>query len=388
MYHVTYFDKGIRKAEEFLGAETDIRSRMRREGKVILSLKKAPMRFNTKVSTEELYAALSAISDMISAGIPVSSAIEAAALAMDTKSNLKPILHSIKGHILEGKELSAAFRQYSHIFGNTTICMVLAGENSGKLGESLFAAAEYLRSMAETKSAIMKQMAYPVTILAVSIVSMLINTLVAIPKILHSELFKMTIRPGEEENIYIKVLRWMSVFMPSLIAVLAVAIVVVCYYYKTRQARVEGYLMKVPVVKEFIFYRNYYIAFYSLSQLVGTGVRLDSALEIVRQSSSLFTIRAEFERALGHLRAGESFVKGFTQINTIERTMLETAGNLDKVHENLVSVSKRFYKQYLEKMKSLSPKIYGGTIVFVVVMFLVMFMGIMVPYSRILGGIK
>lgn len=388
MYHVIYFDRGVKKTEDVLGVEPEIRSRMRREGKVILSMKKVPLRLTRKVSAEEIYAALSAISDVISAGIPLSMAIEATAQGMDRKSNLKPILYSIKGHILEGKELSAALGLYSHVFGNTTVCMVLAGENSGKLGESLLAAAEYIRSMAETRSAILKQMAYPVTILAVSIVSMLINTLVAIPKILHSELFRMTIKPGEEENIYIRILRWMSVVMPSLIALLAVAIAVTWYFYKTRQARVEGYLMRIPIVREFIFYRNYYIAFYSLSQLVGTGVRLDTALSIVRDSSSLFTIRAEFDRALAHLRGGESFVKGFTQINTIERTMLETANNLDKIHENLVSVSKRFYKQYLEKMKALSPKIYGGTIVFVVVMFLVMFMGIMVPYSRILGGIK
>lgn len=388
MYIVEYMEHGKRHTGEFIGEEKEIRERLSKEGKVVLKAKKASALMSgvrKRASQGEVYAVLKSMGDLLSSGVPLIHAINTIVESLDKASMMRGVLLTIASALRQGKELSAAMMEYTHVFGMTTISMVRAGENSGKLAESLITAARYVKTLGSIKKEMVKKLSYPVTIFCIGVVALLFNTTVTIPKMMSSDLFKQF---AGEDTTMIDTLRFISFAIPVMIAIAFVVAVIAVAMYKLHQEKVEKVFIRIPMLKEFIFYRGYYIVFFALSKLFEVGVQPQSALEIVKGSVTVVTIKHDIENAIKMLRSGENFARGFRNLTTIERTMLETANNQEKIKENLVSVSERFYEEYIERVQALAPRIYIFTLIFVAGIFLLMVLGIMIPYGKLLGGIK
>jgi type II secretory pathway component PulF len=113
------------------------------------------------------------------------------------------------------------------------------------------------------------------------------------------------------------------------------------------------------------------------------GVKIDNALDIVKSSTKVVTIRQDLERAHDALRNGKDFAMGFNNLSQIEKAMLSVSFSSEKLRENLEAISQRFYNIYVEKTSSLAPKIYGIVLVVMAAVFILIFMGIAIPYSDI-----
>ncbi|MFA6823462.1 MAG: type II secretion system F family protein, partial [Geobacter sp.] len=300
-------------------------------------------------------------------------------------SSLITIMNAIKPAVQQGRELSSAMTAYHSVFGSTTISMIQAGEKSGRLAESLLGAAQYITNIDESHNEMKKTLSYPLVIFVVSVIALVINTQVVIPKILASQLFKTALKG--QTNIFIQALSALSHIVPVVFAVLFTAAAVIAVLYKSRQQDMEKLLLTVPLIKELFFYQGFYVAFFSMAKLMETGIQLTPALEIVQDTSRVIAIRTEFDNALRKIKEGESFSYGFSCLNPIEKTMLDVAQNSNRVTENLSLVADRFYRGYMEKVKALGPRVYAFALIFAGGIFLLMIMGIMIPYSKLLGGL-
>lgn len=385
MHQVTYFDKGVRKEAEFIGSAAEIRERLIAEGKVVLSIKKPLTLFQPKAKRKELAAVLVAVGDLLQAGVPLSKTLETTMQSLPRGSSLITILNAIKTAVQQGRELSSAMTAYHSVFGSTTISMIQAGEKSGRLAESLLGAAQYITNIEESQNEMKKTLSYPLVIFVVSVIALVVNTQVVIPKILASQLFKTALKG--QTNFFIQALSALSHIVPAVFATLAVVAVVVAILYKSRQQEIEKLLLSVPLIRELFFYQGFYVAFFSMAKLMETGIQLTPALEIVQDTSRTIAIRTEFDNAIKKVKEGESFSYGFTCLNPIEKTMLDVAQNSNRVTENLGLVADRFYRGYMEKVKALGPKVYAFALIFAGGIFLLMVMGIMIPYSKLLGGL-
>jgi type II secretory pathway component PulF len=386
MHQVTYFENGIRKQAEFIGSASEIRERLTSEGKVVLEVKKPFTLFQPKAKRKELAAVLVAIGDLLQAGVPLSKTLETTIQSLPKGSSLINILNAIKTAVQQGRELSSSMAAYHSIFGSTTISMIQAGEKSGKLAESLLGASQYITNIEESQNEMKKTLSYPLVVFVISLIALVVNTQFVIPKILSSQLFKTALKG--QTNGFIVALSALSKIVPVVFAVLAVAVVVVAILYKSRQEEMERLLMSIPLIRELFFYQGYYVAFFSMAKLMESGIQLTPALSIVQDTSSTIAIRNEFDGALRKVKEGESFSYGFTCLNPIEKTMLDVAQNSNRVTENLALVADRFYRGYMDKVKALGPKVYAFALIFAGGIFLLMVMGIMIPYSKLLGGLR
>lgn len=388
MYSVTYIDRGQKYSSEFIGDEREIRERLSREGKVVLSLRQNSVFLRRKIAvkSEEVYAVLSAMGDMLSSGVSLTQTINTIILSLDKKSGMRPVLLTILTALNQGKELSVAMGEFNEVFGLTTISMVRAGENSGKLAESLLTSAKYLITINAVKKEMFKKMASPVAIFVVGIFALLFNTKWTIPKIMSSELFQIAAK--SEDTPFFGILNTLSIALPIVIALFVAVGFFMVVLYKTHQESVEQVLLKIPILREFIFYRGFYITFFAMSKLMEVGVNEQTSLEIVKGSTNVIAIKHDIESAIKRLRQGDHFAHGFKHISAIEKTMLETSHNRDKICFNLMHVAERFYEQYISRVRSFAPRVYLFTIVFVGGVFILMVLGIMVPYTKMLGGIK
>ncbi len=257
-----------------------------------------------------------------------------------------------------------------------------------QLNKLLITVAQHMRDIEEAKGNLIKKLIQPLITLAVGIIGMMISTMYIIPKITKSELFTMANKKGAGDPLAIVVLKQLAWITPAMIIIIAVTALLGFLYFKKDQIKAEKILLKVPLVKELLFYRSYYVAFNSLSNLLKVGVRTNEALFIVGKSQRLITIKNEFNNAIKNIGNGLQFASAFENINTIERTILETAQREDRIQENFNIISNRFYELYMEKVKSIGPIMQTVVILFIVALVGLMFMGIMVPYFSVIQNLK
>jgi type II secretory pathway component PulF len=384
VYRVEYFENGAKQTAYLSGDPRDIRAKLSQGGKIVLSIKKQnhlPWQ-RVRPKDMDMHAALNAVSDLLNSGVRLTEALRSV-LNTTPSQQMGQAIAVMLDAASEGKEISSAMQP--DIFGATIISMVKAGEKSGKLASALDLAASHIKTIGGLKRDMYKKISYPLLILVAGVVSLLLNTMLIVPKIVKSDLFQMTLKG--QESVSIGMLRFLSYATPVFIAVMLIAGVFTYVYYRQNQEKAEGWLIRVPYVREFLFYRDFFISFFGLSKLLESGERLDSALEIAGSSAEFHTIRKEFERAREHLKNGESFVSGFRHITDIERVMLGTSLNIENVRNAIGIVSERFYGKYEEKLKGLAPKIYAVVITFTVFIFVLVAMAIIVPYGKILGGV-
>lgn len=383
MKKVEYFENGAKQVVFLFGKPQEIRDKLTKEGKIVISVKEQRRYFwQRKVNRAELSAVLKAMSDLLNSGVRLSMAISSV-LSTELSPQTRNILLVMLNAVNEGKEISSAMD--NKVFGRTILSMIKAGERAGKLADTIDLASEHIKTIGKIKKEMYKRITYPAIILCIGVASLLLNTLIVIPKIISSELFQMTLKG--EEPFSVNILRFFSWTIPSFIAFIVLLIIATVIYYKSNQEKAEKYLIKIPFVREFLFYRDFFISFLGLSKLLESGERLDSAIEIVGESASFHIVKQDFKNAWENLKGGKSFVEGLKNLTTIEKVMLGTSLNIENIQKTANIVSERFYNKYEEKLKGLAPKVYAGVMIFTIFLFILVGMSVMVPYGRILSGI-
>lgn len=393
MYVVEYLHKGVRLRDETIDTPAEIKARFAAEGKTVLSVRKKYM--VAKVPMDEVLAFLTAMGDLAESGVHTTKALDSIISSFDPKSSFPPMLRKIREAVANGVPLGVAMGSYQHVFGRTVIAMILAGEATGRMAETFLTSADYISAQDEIKKELWKKLAYPIVTATIGIISLVINSVFVIPRLMKTELFKLANvnaaakgQTHDMASLCIEAMRYMSVIVPSAI-VLVIGIIcgsVILYRYK--QEAVEMRIVAIPGVREFVFFRAYFVAFSALSKLVEVGVKLDEALEIVEKSTGYITIKKQFTSARGYIREGQSFAKGLSALTAVERTMLETAQNITRIHRNFHLIGQRYHRMYLDKVRSLSPKIQAGVMILVLAIFVLEFLGIMLPYAKVLNNIR
>lgn len=388
MYVVEYIHKGQKLREETINSPEEIRRKFIQEGKTILSIKKKLV-FKT-VPKAEVIAFLTAMGDLTAAGVPMTKALDSVIKSFDSKqSSLPPMLKKIRDAVANGVPIAEAMESYQHVFGRTVLAMIQAGEHSGKMAETFATSADYIEQQDEVNKEMWRKLVGPLAALTFGIVSLLVNSTVIIPLFMKGPLFQNANRGGHDLAYYcIEILKAMKLVVPTGLAAVAGLIVLAFFMYKHQQEEVEKKIIMIPGLKEFIFYRAYFVAFASLAKLMEFGVKSDEALEIVEKSAGFIIIKRQFQAARAAIREGQSFAKGLTSLTPVERTMFDTAQSQVSVHKNFARIAKRYHYLYLQKIRSIAPKIKAIVGLMTVVILILEFMGILLPYGKTMSSIK
>ena len=391
MYVVEYIYQGTRRRDETIDMPAEVRRRYSQEGKVVLSIKKKLI-FQS-VPQEEVVAFLTAMGDLAGSGVHTTNALDSVIASFPEKSPFPPMLRKIRDAVANGMPLGTAIESYQHVFGRTIVAMIKYGEHAGRLAETFITCAEYIMNQDEIKKELWKKLTYPGFTALIGIVSLVVNSTVVIPRLMKSELFKMAnaAKGAHQHDLgsyCIQGMKYMSIVVPSFLVLVICLIFGGILLCRHNQEEAEKRLVAIPGVREFIFYRAYFVAFSSLAKLVEVGVKMDEALEIVEKSTTFIIIRKQLAEARRYIRDGQSFVKGLTALTAVERTMLDTSQNVTRIHRNFNLIAARYQRLYLDKVRSLSPKVQTAVIIMVVAIFALEFLGIMLPYAKILGSFK
>lgn len=139
-----------------------------------------------KIPIDQMSICLRQLSDLLEAGLPLTSALAMAA-DQSAHKDLKLVLTEMAAAVRQGRTLSQSMSAFPDVFAPFAVHLVGAGETGGMLGKVLSRLADSSEKEDEVKSQILGALAYPGFILLVGIVTVCFMLGFVIPRL--SELF-------------------------------------------------------------------------------------------------------------------------------------------------------------------------------------------------------
>ena len=137
--------------------------------------------FSPKVKRADLVDLTSQMAIMTRAGVDMASALESL-VRQCTSPVLQSVLEEVHESVLSGNSVSESMAKYPHVFDETFVASISAGEASGRLPDVLTQLADLLRNDMRLRNSVRTMLAYPVLLTAVSSAVLLALILFVLPK--------------------------------------------------------------------------------------------------------------------------------------------------------------------------------------------------------------
>lgn len=358
-------------------------SELSKQGLVPLSLKEDQEPQKKQLPPRELYAFTQQIANLLSAGLPLTEALEA--VRQYGSRILEPVVADVLASVRAGATLAAALAAQN--FPPFYCAMVRAGEVGGNLEENLQQLAEDLENQQQVERQLKISMLYPAVMLSASIGAVALLLLFVLPR------FQLLLSQFEGElpiatrlilalGNFARSWRW-----PLSILFLAFAAALLALRYSPQGRKLwERYSLVLPVVGP-LFAKLHYVRFArTVGRLLAGGVSLPESLEIARESLDNYLLREATGRVQEGIRKGGSFTvllkeEGFFPALAIQMLATgERAGNLEEV---LLRSSELFQKESENNIKGLLALLEPIVIAFLGLIVLTVVLAIMVPLLSI-----
>jgi len=281
------------------------------------------------------------LSTMISAGLPISRALEVLS-NQSVNKNFKKIITEILRSVEGGVPLSMALGSHPKVFSNTYVSLVRAGESSGKLDVILRKLADNMEADRDLNSKFKSAMIYPAVILVAMVAVFIILMIFVMPQM--SEMYKnMNIElPGTT-----KFMISLSDFMVKYVYIVVIAIVGVVIGVRSFTNSEKGKVImsdiaiKIPVFGKITLQKDFASFSRTLSLLISSGVPIVEALNTVSMIMSSQTLKDYVSNAAKQVEKGNSlssYFKSTTQFPPLLGQMAgvgEETGKLDEVLERV-----------------------------------------------------
>ena len=276
---------GIVEAEDLASVYDDLTAKSLR----VLAVKKASkmaarlrQRFASRgVKRVDVIECVRNLSVMLTAGIPLLSALEDSIEATENKS-LKSALTDAKKEIELGLNFSDALSRQRGIFPDILVRLTKVGESTGRLDKSLTDVADHLQRIEDLSQAIKRSLFYPVFAIVTTTGAMIFWFVYVLPKIMN-----VIQEMGVELPFITRVLMAMSNAISTywyVIVCVVIALAIAVQVMRTREKTRYYYdfmLLKLPIVKLIVYNKLLALFAEQMRILIVAGLTIDRTLDIV-----------------------------------------------------------------------------------------------------------
>ncbi|MGM0370538.1 MAG: type II secretion system F family protein, partial [Bacillota bacterium] len=219
---------------------------------------------------------------MINSGLSLVRSLEI--LAQQTENpKLQEAVLAVQDNVESGMSLSKALKNQGDVFPKLFISMVEAGETGGLLGEVLEEMADHFESENDLKQQVTSALAYPVVIalVAIGVIAFLV---VGILPTFVSMFADMNVTLPLPTKILLSVSNFLSGTGGLVVLGAAILAIFGLYrYYKTEsgQYKIDGFLLKLPVIGDLITKIAVARFTSTLAVLIESGVSIIDSLDVV-----------------------------------------------------------------------------------------------------------
>ncbi len=321
----------------------------------------------SKVSFTDIVDLTRQLAIMLNAGLTIMDCLDIIKKQVSKPALLK-IIHQIDEDVRAGNSLSSALTKYRHLFSNLYISLIKSGEASGKLDQILLRLADTLEKQREFRGKIKGALIYPIIVIVAMLTVMFIMITFVIPQLLN--LYKdFNIVLPITTQILILVSSFFQKFWLFVLGITFVVFVLIKNYLKTKQGKkfFDANILKLPAVGKVVKMAALVDTTRTFAILIGSGVSILDALDIVIETSSNAVYQEAFAKIYKKIEKGQSLGKAldeeeiFPPILVQMATVGEQTGHLD---ETLMRISKYFEMESELAVKTMTTLIEPAILLF------------------------
>jgi type II secretory pathway component PulF len=297
------------------------------------------------------------LSDLLEAGLQLEPALGVMEQRREL-SRLKLLVHALRQRVRSGGSFSGSLAAVSPSFSNLYCKLMAAGEISGALPQILRRQARHLIEMGELQSRVIQALIYPAILCGTGALLLGVFMTVLVPQL--TLLFSKT---GQSLPLMTQLLIAVSSFLAqwwwALLLVLFAA--GLTFMRVTQQPKGRAWWhqaqLRIPLVGEVIASR-YYVQFtQTLATLVGNGIPLLNALNLMHAATGNVHLHRLLGRVVELVSEGGSFSKALHHVGQFPATLIdmiaigEQTGDLGKALEK---AGDRYDKELNKKIQRLT----------------------------------
>lgn len=240
------------------------------------------------------------------------SILEALKMLMEQTENkkLQKAIATVKADVEKGETLAGSLSKHPKIFPSLMINMVAAGEASGSLETAFERVATQLERSNKTQALVKKAMIYPIVVACVAVAVVIVMLVVVIPS--YTAMFEDlgTDLPGITKAVVA-----MSDFIIAKWYIIIAVIIAIVFGIKTYAASDSGkhlfgkLALSIPAIKNLVTKSASSMMARTLSTLMGSGVPLIEAVDIVSGVMSNIWFKEALQDAKNEITLGTPLSK-------------------------------------------------------------------------------
>jgi type IV pilus assembly protein PilC len=300
--------KGVMEADSADLVQTRLRAQQLNPVKVKKKPKEINITIGSPVKPAELVVFVRQFATMIDAGLPLVQCLDILSTQGENKQ-FNAILKEIKVYVEQGGTFSEALRKHPKVFNDLFVNLVAAGEMGGILDTILQRLAIYIEKNVKLKRQVRGAMVYPVAILFVALAVIVVMLTWVIPAFreMFAEFGGEDQLPGLTKFVISISDGFVSNFW--IIAGLFIGtITLISYSYRTKGGKRFWHkaFLTLPVLGPVI--RKIAVARFTrtLGTLLGSGVPILDAMDIVAKASGNVVVEAAINETADRVREGRT----------------------------------------------------------------------------------
>lgn len=312
-----------------------------------------------KVKFEDLVNFTRQLSTMINAGLPLATALSI--LEEQGKSEMAKLTGNLLKDVEGGLSFSAALDKYRNIFSRIYVQLVKAGEVGGVLDNVLDRLAITMEKEKDFRAKTRGAMVYPVIIILAMLAVVVVMMVAVIPKLTEmyqdfgAELPAATRVLMSVSNFFVNSWWFLALLLAGVVAALRV-------FKKTPQGEkaIDGFFLRMPIIgvlKQKVVLTDFTR---TLSLLLGAGVSLLEALDIVASAISSAVYREQLQEVNKQVEKGVTLsnaISSYENFPPILHQMIAVGEETGKLDEILAKISEYFEKESEYAIKNLTTAI-------------------------------
>ncbi len=267
-----------------------------------------PRLFGGRVKAKQLMGFTRQLATLINAGLPLLRGLRIL-LKQEKHAGLRDALNGMGESVEGGSTFSEALAQYPRIFDNLFVNMVRAGEAGGVLEQVLLRLAEFMEKAERIKNKVKSAMVYPIVVMIAAMGILTFLMVFIIPKF--NDIFKELLGGKSLPAVTQFVINISQAVAHRWYVIIAVIVATVALVKAAKRTAWGGAALDRMKLRMPLFgplFRKTAVARFSrtLGTLMGAGVPVLQALNIVRDTSGNRVIADAIQRVHDSVKEGES----------------------------------------------------------------------------------
>lgn len=283
------------------------------------------------------------LSIMLNSGLTLIDSLDILKRQSDNPAFLE-LVKEIDGDVKAGMNLSDALKKHPKLFSNLYIALVKAGEASGKLDEILSKLAENLERQRTFKNKVKGAMVYPIIVIIAMLGVMFVMISFVIPQLL-GVYKEFNIDLPAPTLFLIALSDFMSAYWPVVLIGIVAFFGGLVRVYKSEPGKkvIDQFTLRVPIINRIIKISALVDTTRTLSILIGAGVSILDALDIITETTSNVVYQEAFVTIKHSIERGETLGNSLDQAHIFPPILVqmtsvgESTGHLDETLGHLAT---------------------------------------------------